>query len=458
MTSNEMRGRWAHIWRGLPAQANSVMRSPRWQRRLAWGAGSLLMVWLLAWAAVPGLLKWQLETAGSQKLGRQLTVGKVDFRPWSLELTLHDLVLAKAGASPVASPELAQGSPQLSIKRLYIDAELQSLLRLAPVVDALQVEDPVLSLTHLGQGRYDIDDIVARLRPAPDEPAGKPPRFALYNLVLTGGRADFNDLSVRKLHELRELKLSVPFLSNLRSQRDIQTAPHLTFALNGSRFDTAAEGTPFAQTRKTDATFRLNALDLRPYLGYLPASLPLRLQGGVLDADIQVAFEQAPDTVVRISGSVTASQVRLLGAAGAPASAPELLGFERLQLVMDEVRPLEQLVRLSSVVLTAPVLNLTRDRSGRLNLLPAGPAIATKNIAAEDRSIRAGGKNDASTPTAPAAAPGAGSAAPWKVQVASLAVRGGIVNWLDQSLASPAQIRLNGLVLDASAINYPFSA
>ncbi|MDP3171123.1 MAG: hypothetical protein Q8M91_12365 [Polaromonas sp.] len=95
------------------------MKSLRWQRRLAWAVGSLLMVWALAWAAVPGLLKWQLEKAGSDKLGRQFTVGKVDFQPWSLELTLHDIAIATAGPSPI-SPEILQQSPQFSIKRLHI--------------------------------------------------------------------------------------------------------------------------------------------------------------------------------------------------------------------------------------------------------------------------------------------------------------------------------------------------
>ncbi|MES2954238.1 MAG: DUF748 domain-containing protein, partial [Pseudomonadota bacterium] len=294
---------------------------------------------------------------------------------------------------------------------------------------------------------------------------GKPQRFALYNLVLSGGSADFNDLAVGKRHELRALTLSVPFLSNLRSQRDVKTAPHLTFTLNGSRFDTAAEGTPFAQTRKTDATFRLSALDLQPYLGYLPASLPLRLQSGVLNADLKVAFEQTPETVVKLSGSVTAGQVRLLSAAGGAAPAAELLAFERLQVVLDDVRPLEQVIKLSSVVLTSPVLSITRDRAGHLNLLPASPQFATKIVAADARPERARGQNNAASQApaasasaarpAPAVAP---AAMPWQVQVASVAVRAGTVNWLDQSLASPAQIRLNGLVLDASAIAFPFAA
>lgn len=426
-----------------------AVRSPRWHRRAAWALGGLLLLWALAWAAVPAVLKWQLEKGLSEKLGRQVTVGAVDFKPWSLELTLSDLAVARAAAAPGFPQESSQQIPQISIKRLYIDGELQSLLRLAPVVDAIVLDEPLLSLTHLGQGRYDIDDMLARLQPAADEPPGKPPRFALYNLMLSGGQADFHDLAVGKRHELRHLTLAVPFLSNLRSQRDIKTAPHLSFTLNGSHFDTTAESTPFAQTRKTDATFRLSALDLQPYLGYLPASLPLRLQSGVLNADLNVAFEQTPETVVKLSGSVTADQVRLLSAAGGPAAAPELLAFERLQVVMDDVRPLAQVIKLSSVVLSSPVLSVTRDRSGRLNLLP----IATKRIAADARPERVKGQNNAASQasTTPAATP-------WKVEVASLAVRGGSVNWLDQSLASPAQIRLNGLVLDASAIAFPFAA
>lgn len=225
----------------------------------------------------------------------------------------------------------------------------------------------MVSLTHFGDGRYDIDDILARLQPAADAPASDPPRFALYNLVLSNGQLDFNDQSVHKVHELRALNLSVPFLSNLKSQRDVKTAPHLAFLLNGSSFDTAAEGTPFAQTHKTDATFKLSGFDLTPYLGYLPASLPFRLQSAVLNADTRVSFEQTPSTVVRVSGLVTADKVRLLdklhGVTPSPAkpgkttatlASHEVLAFDQLRVTMDDVRPLEQFVKLSKVELTAP--------------------------------------------------------------------------------------------------------
>ena len=454
------------------AVAGAVLRSTCWQRRVVWVLGVWLLFWALAYAAVPLILKSQLEKRGSEKLGRQLTVGAIDFKPWSLELTIHDLAIAKSGpaalpgdASSPAPSSAAQAVSLLKIKHIYIDAELQSLLRLAPVVDAIRVEEPRVSLAYLGDGRYDIDDLVERLKTPAAEPAASPPQFALYNLELSGGRLDFEDRSVSTTHELRDLHLAVPFLSNLPSKRDIKTTPRLAFTLNGSPFDTAAEGTPFARTRKTEASITLRDLDLTPYLAYWPASLPWRLKNGVINAEAQVAFEQTPATVVRISGTVTADKVRLLQAT---ASGPEVLAFERLLIRLDDVRPLDQFVRLSAVELTAPTLSVTRNRAGQINLLPPAPRDATKNIAASARPYSAEGQKDlelqakpALDPaSAPATVPAAktASTAPWNVQVARVAVQDGRINWLDETLPSPAQIRLKDVALHASAISLPFTA
>lgn len=455
------------LWSGIKA----LLRSPKWHRRVAWAVGGWLLLWALAYAAVPFVLKSQLEKVGTEKLGRQVTVGAVDFKPWTLELTIHDLVIAKAASDglpesagvaatdggrvlPARQPPSARASPLLQIKRLYMDAELQSLLRLAPVADALVVEEPVVSLTYLGEGRYDIDDILDRLRTPEAQPASELPQFALYNLELSGGRMDFVDQSVNKTHVLRDLHLAVPFLSNLASQRDIKTTPHLAFTLNDSRFDTAAEGTPFAQTRKTDASFTLRDFDLKPYLAYLPASLPFRLHGAVLQADAKVSFEQTSSPIVRLSGSITAEKVRLLEAVGpgaSPVAGPELLAFDRLHVRLDDVRPLERVVKLSAVELTGPTLQIRRDRAGQLNLLSAATKGATKRIAAGDRAAGAAGQNGTNGQAQAAVTP-------WTVRVDRVQVHGGRVNWRDETLPSSALIRLAGLTLNASAVAYPFAS
>ena len=455
MTSNEVEKKEPIPGRNLGARLSDVARSTRWRRRLVWSVAGLLAFWGLAYAIVPGIAKSQIEKIASEKLGRQVTVGAVEFKPWSLELAITDLAIAKITQGQLQGSDTV---PQLKIRRIYIDAELESLLRLAPVADSLQIEEPAVSLTHLGEGRYDIDDILAKLKKPDDAPESEAPRFALYNIVVSGGRVDFVDQPLGKTHALRELNLSVPFLSNLQSKRDIKTAPHLAFRLNGSSFDTAAEGTPFAQTRKTDATLKLSAVDLKPYIAYLPASLPFRLQGAVLNADVKVSFEQTPANLVRVSGTITADKVQLLDNRAGNGAGHELLAFEHLRVVMDDVRPLERLVKLSKVELTAPVLGITRDRAGRLNLLPPEATQAsssdpgtTKIIAEDARITRATGINGAKK--APGAAPSL-----WRVQIANVAVRDGRVNWLDETLASPAMVRLKGLSVNASTIAVPFAA
>ena len=72
----------------------------------------------------------------------------------------------------------------------------------------------------------------------------------------------------------------MPFLSNLSSYREVRCT-RSSLCSNNSRFDTAADGAPFAQTARPTPP-ALGRLGLAPYLGYLPASLPLRLQSAVL--------------------------------------------------------------------------------------------------------------------------------------------------------------------------------
>lgn len=416
------------------------MRQSRWLRRIAWTLGGVGALWVVGWLAVPPILKHQAEKIASDKLGRKVTLGAVDFKPWTLELTLRDLAIAKADGS----------ADQLHIDRIYIDGELQSLLRLAPVVDAIQVDNPRVSLTHEGGGRYDVQDIIDRLGASPPaDPNSKPARFALYNLALAGGSVDFVDNTVGRTHELRDLQINVPFLSNLDSQREVKVLPRLAFALNGSTFDSAAEGTPFAQSRKTDATIKLAGFDLAPYLGYIPASVPLKLQAATVDADVRVAFEQVPSAAQPMSVRLT-GDVQVIGLKAADTQGKPLLAFDTLKIGLEDVRPLEQVVHLSTVELAAPQLNVQRDAQGQLNLVasgsPTAPAKTPEKIAAPASGASAAGQKDTkSQPPAPA----------WDVAVGQVAVNGASVAWRDATTTPAAQLDLRDLSLQAQGVAWP---
>ena len=412
----------------------SSFTSRQWVRRTAIVLAAVLAIGLLLWLAVPPLVKSQLERIGSDKLGRAVTVGRVDFKPWTLELALEDLRIAGA----------AGGEPQLAVRRIYANAELQSLVRLAPVIDAVAIEAPALRLTHLADGRYDIDDILQKLSGGPEKPAGEPQRFAVNNITISQGTVDFDDRTVGRKHELRDFTLAIPFLSNFDSKRDITTEPRLAFVLNGSAFDSKASSTPFADSRKTDASLAFKDLDLAPYLGYLPAGLPVRLRAGRLDADLRIDFERAGTSSLRIAGTLEARAAKFTDARSG-----ELLAFDSLKVTLADVRPLEGVIHLGDVMLAAPRLKLTREADGRLNLLANAPADgAARPVAA--------------TPTRPAASaadPAAASAArpSLNVRVDRFRLAAGQVDWRDETTRPTAAVAIDKLALDVDAIAWPMT-
>lgn len=421
------------------------LRNKKLWRGVGWAAVAVLALWLLTWLSFPWAAKHLIEKQGSQALGRALTVGKVEFSPWTMELALHDLALAGADGQP---------EPQVSIARIYIDAELSSLLRWGPVVDAIQVDAPHIRLAQVEPGKLDIQDILDKFNENPkDDSSGDLPRFALYNIEISDGRLAFQDKVAGASHLLKDLQLKLPFLSSLPSKRQVKVAPELSFDLNGSRFASEAQSTPFAQDRKTAATLTVKDLDLKPYLPYWPASLPLKLQDAVLQATIDVAFEQQADSVVRLSGNVKATGAKLQDLAG-----KDWLQWEALDIDLADVQPLAGLVKLGRVSLQKPVLALHLDANGQLLKFPE-PAKTDKTATPAPAASAEAASPDAATTAAAASSEGAAPASaapmPWKIEVAQWDVQQGQLSWTDDTVRPAAEVKVRDFALSGSHVTWP---
>lgn len=440
----------------------SLLTSNRWLRRLIWSVLALLLLWLLLWAVVPWVAKSQLEKRAAEKLGRGVHVGKIEFAPWAMSITLHELVIDKAikkvaetadAESSVAQKDLKSAAePQLQIKRIFINASAQSLFRLAPVLDAIEVDAPVVRLTQHSLGKLDIDDVIAKLSEPDDEESSKPLSFALYNIALRDGRIELNDEFVQRKHELKDLQLSIPFISNLASKREIKVLPHLAFDLNGSKFDTSGESTPFTDTRQTAMQLKWEHIDLAPYLGYVPASVPVQPLSGVLDTDLQISFEQKDQPVVSISGKLALSNVAVQDRQSAP-----LLNFEALEVQLKNVQPLQNQIALESVRWVKPEVHASRNAQGVINWLglnaPSTAAAApAENAEPESDSSDAKASVQAGTK---AEAPAQSLA----VSVKQFDIDSATVHWRDAATgAAPAALTLAPLVLQAKNLAWPMNA
>jgi uncharacterized protein involved in outer membrane biogenesis len=379
---------------------------------------------------VPLLVKQQIEGRGSELLGRQVRVGEVAFAPWTLSLTLHGLTVGAAAREGDSAP------PQLQLARLHASVDARSLLRLAPVIDALEVDAPRLRLARTAPGHYDIDDILARLAKPPekDDPPVDGARFAVFNIQLRDGELHFEDRPLAQQHRVHALQLALPFVSSLPDDVQVRVEPRLAFLLDGTAVDLQGHTLPFAADRASELTLRMADLPLARRWGYLPVSVPLRPEGGVLTADLKLRFSQPKGQAphASLSGKVTLRDLGLRNTSGAP-----MLAWKRLGIELRDVRPLAQVVELGRIEFEGAQLDVRRDAQGRIEWTALG------DVAEASRS------------EPPKGASGNPPGKPWQISAGPTAVTGASVRWHDAGVKPAAQISLDMLDLTASDVRWP---
>ena len=414
------------------------MTMGKWIRRAAMAVAAVVALWVVTWLAVPPLVKWQAPARLSAALGREVTLGGVDFHPWGLEIVLHDVAV---GPAPGAS-----APPLLRIARVRANVALSSIVRRAPVIEAIDLDQARIALARTAPGRYDVDDLIERFKPKPqpDAAPSEPARFALYNLQVHDLSLRFDDRPEGHVHVVDQLNLSLPFLSNLPANVDITVQPHLAFRLNGAAFDSAAQATPFAATDRATLKLVLTDLDVRPYLGYVPDAVPVRLANGALSADLTLAFEQAAQGSphLALKGWVAARDVALNNAAGLP-----LVAWKQVRVGLADVQPLAHKLAFDAVRLDGVQWHLDRDAGGAIDALRAG-APASANAAA----------HAAAAPPSAASGPDGAPAAPWDVRVGAITIADSRILWNDASVTPAAALNFDGLTLAAKQLQWPGTA
>lgn len=482
------------------APAAAVRRPTAWTKRIAWVVGTLLLLFLVVWLGLPPLLKWQVPLRASEALGRPVSIGVVTFKPWYLELDIDDVRIAGLPA---------ETEPLLHIARVHADLSAKTFIRLAPVVEALEVDGLQVRVVRTSEGHYDIDDLIARLQPKPapaDAKSTQPARFALYNLQVKNASVRFDDKPVGRVQTVDQLQLAVPFVSNFPAQVEIKVKPHLSFRLNGTPFNSGGEATPFADTRQGELKFAVDDLDLTPYLGYQPASLPVRLIRGSISAHLDLNFE-APETTtpsVVLKGSIGAKDLALAEAGGA-----RLIESREVRIDLRGLQVLARKLTVDSVQVDGLVVHATRNHAGRINLLNlsapppiearapaarsakppaaavsaasgaklAGSTVAATAVAAEaipasqaaavSGALIAGSAAAASTASAAAPASATSSAPPakpagqaeptWQVEVNHLQLANARMLWNDAAVNPAAAIQLADISLSASHVGWPLT-
>ncbi|SHJ06336.1 protein of unknown function [Malonomonas rubra DSM 5091] len=358
---------------------------PRWKKYLLIVAASILGLLLLSMLIVP----WQIKVQGSkwfaENTTRILTIEKAFFNPFALTVEVKGVTLTEQQSEKTF----------VSLDRLMVSASSRSLLDFALILDRIELDAPYANIELLGKQEFNFSDFT-RLGgdqppadPEPQKDAGEF-HFSFNNIIINGGSLDFTDHTSPKKsqHQVRELALAVPFVGNVSYLTDEYVEPQLRLLLNGSLIDATGQLKPFHESLETSLSLSLNDIDLAFYAFHSPVPLPVEVESGSLDTQIDLTYRvsSTAQPKVLLSGEMALSDIDIRQNDGS-----ELFRMPTLILDLDWADLMQQDFNLLSLDIYEPELFVSRTSDGLWNfqqLMPSATEAVEEQPVVEEETTQ----------------------------------------------------------------------
>ncbi len=330
----------------------AIARHPRTRKIAIWGISIIVAFGVLLGLVAPPLLRGKIASELGKKLHREVSIERIKINPYALTLAVGGFVMKERQSQTTA----------VSFDELYVNLEIQSLFRLAPVLKEIRVVKPYVNLIRHENGKYNYQDIIDEMMAGPPGPT---PRFSLNNIQVVDGKIDFDDRPEQTKHVVSAIKIGVPFISSIPTHVEIKVQPAFYALVNDAPFRIDGETHPFKDSRESTIRLKIDELKIPKYFEYSPVELNLKVPSGQLDGVITAAFRTTKDksSVLSISGALGIKDLRLQEKSDAP-----LLSLPSFDMVIDGVEVFSKRANLKSIKLESPELHVTKNRDGTLNL------------------------------------------------------------------------------------------
>ncbi|MBZ5791829.1 DUF748 domain-containing protein [Burkholderia contaminans] len=412
-----------------------VARSRR-TRRIGIGLLIFLVLFgLLGFFAAPPLIRHIAEQQLSQQLDRPATIQRIALNPYTLNLEADGIHLGDKGG---------QGD-FIDIAKLIVRPSWSSLFRGAPIVNEVRLDSPRFHIVRYDAQRFNFTDLIEKFSTPSPKPESKPTQFSVSNIQVNNGRIDFDDRLLNEKHVVDNWTLGIPYIATLASKTDIFVEPKLRARFDGSPISIDGKTKPFAQSRESEIALKFDRLDVPKLISYVPAKLPVAVTSGLLSSDLKVNFVMSGETpALRVSGTVDLNDAKVTDHASAP-----LFAARGVHVAAASLEPLRNAMHFDEIRIDQPVVDLSRDKQGVLNVekLAAQPPAASN--AAEGKPAASGAA--AASAAAEATASGAKveadakEAPPLDLTIRHFAIDGGTVNVDDRVPATPTALSLTKL-------------
>jgi hypothetical protein len=345
-----------------PARIVSSFKKPLTKKVAWWAAGILGLYTIVGFLVLPPVAKHVALKELPKALHREVSIDSIRFNPFTLALRVSGF-----GVKEKESAELFAGFDEL-----LVDFQLASIFRRAPVLREVRLRAPKVKIVRNQDGSYNFSDLVGQPSPKPPKtgPKGAPPRFSLNNIQIIDGQVDFDDRPAAARHEVREINVAVPFLSNFPYAVDTYIDPSFRAVVDGSPVVLAGKTKPFEDSLESTVEIDIDHLDLPRYLAYVPAKLRFKIPSGLLDTKLTASFMRRKDKAptLTLAGRVTLEKFALTELDDRP-----LLTLPLVAVRVDAAEVFARKFQIGYVLVQDPELQVRRDRSGKINLLSVVP-------------------------------------------------------------------------------------
>lgn len=273
-----------------------LTQRPKLKKFLLWSGGGFLALVLFGFLALPPIVKHFAAKTLEEKFHRVVTIRELDINPLNLSVKVSGFSMKEPG-----------GTEFFAIEDLYVNLGMASILEGAPVLHEIRVKAPYFKIVRKPDSTYNIDDIVTELLKPSDSPA----RYSINNIHVDGGKIEFDDTPKHIQHTVSDIQLTIPFLSNLPYETGIFVKPAFSAKVNGAPMHLTGRVKPFSKDRESVIELEVAGLDLARYFEYVPLQQKIRLVSARLDANMEIAFSQAPKKPpeVRLSGKASLKDI-----------------------------------------------------------------------------------------------------------------------------------------------------
>lgn len=380
---------------------------------------------------LPPFIKHLAMEKISEQLGRRVSIDSVSLNPYSLAATIRGFEIKEIDGSTTF----------VSFRSLYVNLQLKTIFKGGPVIREIKLEKPYIHLVRTEANAYNFSDIISKFEAereaAVQEKPGKPLFFSFSNIQLLDGHIEFDDRPAATKHEIAQINLSVPFISNLPSYEESFVQPSFSATVNGTAVNIKGSTKVFADSHETSFDIKLTDIDIPYYLAYAPAQLHVKVPSGRLDVAMKFAYRHYTDRspLLTLTGE---SRMRDLSVAIKKVPG-EFLNIPLLS-IKDISFDLEMnKVEIRAITTEKGSLAVSRSADGRMNFTE----LMTASTAASHPAAK--------KPPHPSASPA--PSASWIVSLKSLVVDGYKVKITDQSLVEPFGITVDDINCKAQNIS-----